>query len=218
MSRTILRRLFAVMPVALAGGLCSFSATAADAPKPLQHTYSVTPFFGQMGGGSFEDPTDGSDRDVEKDTNFGLFFNINAGGVAERQYEFLYTQQSTQVEGTVPLDMDIKYLHLGGIVNFTDVGYAVPYFGMTIGATQFSPDETGLDDETKLSFSAGGGVKVPITDHFGVRFDARAFVTLLDSDGSIFCASGEGGAGCAIKAKSDTFVQYTATLGFVASF
>ena len=114
--------------------------------------------------------------------------------------------------------VDIKYLHLGGIVNFTDVGYAVPYFGMTIGATQFSPDETGLDDETKLSFSAGGGVKVPITDHFGVRFDARAFVTLLDSDGSIFCASGEGGAGCAIKAKSDTFVQYTATLGFVASF
>ena len=37
---------------------------------------------------------------------------------------------------------------------------------------------------------------MPITDHFGVRLDLRAFVTVLDTDGDIFCVS-SGGATCA---------------------
>ncbi|HEY5807177.1 MAG TPA: outer membrane beta-barrel protein [Povalibacter sp.] len=222
MSRTsdiaaIIRPCLAVLPAGVASVLCSFSATAADAPEDV-NTFEITPFVGQMGGGTFEDAIDGSDRDVQNDTNVGLFFNINADNTPERQYEFIYTKQSTEIEGTVPIDMDIQYLHIGGIVNFTDARHAIPFFGMTVGATQFSPGASGLDDETKLSFSAGGGVKIPITHHFGIRFDARAFVSLLDSDGNIFCVSTAAGSGCAIKAKSDSFIQYTATLGFIAAF
>ena len=53
---------------------------------------------------------------------------------------------------------------------------------------------------------------------FGVRFDARAFATVLDSEGDLFCVS-EGGAGtCSIRAKSDTFLQYAASLGVVIGF
>lgn len=222
MSRTsdiagMIRPLRAVLPAGLVAVLWSLSAAAAEPARRIENKFEITPFVGQMGGGEFEDPMDGSDRDVQSDTNFGLFFNINADSPA-RQYEFIYARQGTQIEGAVPIDMDIQYLHVGGIVNFTDVRHAVPFFGMTVGATQFSPDEAGLDDETKLSFSVGGGVKVPITDHFGIRFDARAFVSLLDSEGNIFCVSSAVGSGCAIKAKSDTFVQYTATLGFIAAF
>lgn len=185
--------------------------------RPHENTFEVTPFIGYMAGGKFEDPTDQSDRDVEADTNWGLFLNLNADG-PERQYELLYTRQSTSVEGAVPIDLDVQYLQIGGIVNFTDVEHAIPYFGLTVGATQFSPDETGLDDETKLSFTVGGGVKVPITRHIGLRLDARAFVTVMDTDGDFFCDSGAAGATCRISARSDTFVQYALGLGVVAAF
>jgi hypothetical protein len=190
---------------------------AAEPNKRVETNVEITPFYGKLSGGKFEDPTDASDRDIASDSSFGVFLNVNAES-PERQYEFLYAQQSTEVEGAEPIDMDIKYLHIGGIVNFTDVKHAIPYFGMTVGAAQFSPDEAGLDDETKISFSAGGGVKIPITAHFGVRLDARAFVSLLDTDGNLFCASGGAETTCRIRASSDTLLQYSASLGVFAAF
>lgn len=196
----------------------SSSNQASSNPAPAhENIFEVTPFIGYMGGGDFEDPADQTTRDVEADTDWGLFLNLNAGS-RERQYELLYAKQGTTVEGAVPIDMDIQYLQIGGIVNFTDVERAIPYFGITVGATQFSPDDEGLDNKTKLSFTVGGGVKVPITDHIGVRLDARAFVTLLDSDADIFCVSGTAGGTCRISARSDTFVQYALGLGLVAAF
>lgn len=220
--KSSVRRTFAgsalARAVSLAAGLMLASAAfGAETGKRVENNFEITPFFGTMGGGKFEDPLDSSDRDIASDNNWGIFLDMNADS-PERQYELLYTQQSTEVEGETKLDMDIKYLHIGGLVNFTDVKHAIPYFGMTVGATQFSPDIGGLDSETKLSFSAGGGVKIPITDHVGIRLDARAFVTLLDSDGDLFCASVDGEAACRIRASSDTLLQYTATLGVIAAF
>ncbi len=206
--------------LSLVGGCIGlFLATATfAAPEPQQPTrFEFTPYVGQLTGGEFEDPTDGSERDVDGDMDFKLFFNINADS-PERQYEVLYANQGTRVKGAVPIDMDIQYLHFGGIVNFTDVQPVVPYFGMTIGATQFSPDAAGLDDETKFSASIGAGLKYKFSRNIGLRFDVRAFVTLLDTDGSLFCVSGPEGAGCAIAASGDTFIQYGAGLGLIAAF
>jgi opacity protein-like surface antigen len=179
------------------------------------NTFEFTPFVGHMFGGEFEDPVTMTDRDLDADTNFGLIFDIAAD--QWRHYEFLYSTQSTQLDGVTTLDMDVQYLQIGGTVSHPEAERVIPYFGLTVGAARFSPDETGLDDETKLAFSVGGGVKVPITDHIGVRFDARAFISLLDTDGEIFCVS-DAGATCRIRAKSDTFVQYAAALGVVIGF
>lgn len=203
--------------VILSTGLL-LGTTAAAQTAPVDDTrYEITAAVGLLAGGEFEDPTNGSDRDVENDTDFKLFFNANAGG-RDRQYEVFYARQATTVEGTVPLDMDIQYLHFGGIVNFIDVGRVVPFFGITVGATHFSPDASGLDDETKFSTSVGTGLKYKFTKNVGLRLDVRAFVTLLDTDGSLFCVSGPAGAGCAIAAAGDTFVQYGAGLGLIAAF
>lgn len=200
-----------------AAGSVQAQATQSRSAATDENIFEVTPFIGYMAGGKFEDPTDTSERDVQADTNWGLFLNLNADS-PERQYELFYSKQGTTVEGAIPIDMDIEYLQIGGIVNFTDVEHAIPYFGITVGGTQFSPDGDGLDNETKLSFTVGGGVKVPITKHIGLRFDARAFVTLLDSDANFFCVSGSAGGTCRISAKSDTFVQYALGLGVVAAF
>lgn len=209
-------RIFSGSAVVVAALLCLASpARAADEPQVHANAWEFTPFVGYMAGGEFEDPADGSDRDLDEDSSFGLM--VNAAVDSWRHYELLYTQQSTRVQGATPLDMDVQYLQIGGTVSYPDATRVIPYFGMTVGAARFSPDGAGLDDETKIAFSVAGGFRVPITDHFGVRLDLRAFVTVLDTDGDLFCVS-DGGLTCNIRAKSDTFLQYSANLGVTVGF
>jgi hypothetical protein len=196
--------------------LAAAAINPAQAADQGYKNYEITPFIGYMTGGEFEDPVTNTDRDIDEDTNFGVIFDIAAD--QWRHYEFLYAQQGTQVAGTAPMDLDIQYLQVGGTVSNPDAVHVIPYFGITIGAARFSPDGPGLDDETKLAFSVAGGVKVPITDNIGVRFDARAFVSLLDTDGNIFCVSDNGAGTCGIRAKSDTLLQYSANLGLIVAF
>ena len=208
-------RIFSGSVAAAALLLCL--ASHAQAADPARHTnfWEFTPFSGFTAGGEFEDPADGSDRDLDEDSNFGLI--VNAAVDDWRHYELLYSTQSTSVDGAAPIDMDVQYLQIGGIVSYPDATRVIPYFGLTVGAARFSPDAPGLDDETKLAASIAGGFRVPITDHFAVRLDLRAFVTVLDTDGDLFCVS-DGGATCAIRAKSDTFLQYSAALGVTVGF
>jgi opacity protein-like surface antigen len=202
--------------VAAAGLLCLVS-TAQAQEKREYNNWEFTPFVGYMAGGAFEDPTDDSDRDLDAATSYGLF--VDAATDWWRHYEMLYARQSTKVDGFDKFDMDVEYLQFGGTVAYPDAEatHVIPYIGMTIGAARFSPDQAGLDDETKFALTLGGGVRVPLTDRFSVRLDLRAFATVLDSDSDIFCVS-SGGATCRIKVKSDMFLQYAANLGFTVGF
>ena len=89
---------------------------------------------------------------------------------------------------------------------------------LEVDGLRIEVEGTGVDIVDEISFSIGGGFKVPISDHIGLRFDARAFVTLLDTDGNIFCVSDSQGGACRISARSDTFVQFAAGLGITAAF
>ena len=201
-------------------GLASLAGLVAAAPAVAQEqdyaAFEITPFYGYMAGGEFESPTTNTDRDLDENNNFGVIFN--AAVDQWRHYELLYSTQSTEIDGTLPIDIDVQYLQIGGTVSNPDAERVIPYFGITVGAARFSPDQSGLDDETKFALTVGTGVKVPITDHIGVRFDARAFISLLDTDGNIFCVSDNGVGTCAIRTKSDTFLQYHAALGLIVAF
>lgn len=201
-------------------GVAALVLTAAAAPAMAQDEdyaqFEITPFYGYMAGGEFEDPSTNTDRSLDESNNFGVIFNA---AVDEwRHYELLYSMQSTEIDGTLPIDLDVQYLQIGGTVSNPDAERVIPYFGITVGAARFSPDQAGLDDETKLAFTVGTGVKIPLTDHVGLRFDARAFVALLDTDGNIFCVSDNGVGTCAIRTKSDTLLQYHAALGVTFAF
>ena len=208
-------RIFSGTAAAAALLLCLASPARAADPQQQTNAWEFTPFVGYMAGGEFEDPTDSSDRDLDEDSSFGLI--VNAAADTWRHYELLFATQSTSVDGTTPIDMDVQYLQIGGTVNHPDATRVIPYFGLTVGAARFSPDAPGLDDETKLAASIAGGVRIPITDHFGVRLDVRAFLTVLDSESDLFCVS-SAGLTCTIRAKSDTFLQYSANLGVTVGF
>ena len=208
-------RLFSSCAVA-AATLCL--ALPAQAEEPTKYNqWEFTPFVGYMAGGEFEDPVDGSDRDLDAGNDFGII--MDAAADWWRHYEMLYVRNSTTVDGVEPFDMDVEYLQFGGTVSYPDTEYThvIPYFGMTIGAARFSPDGSGLDDETKFAATIGGGLRIPINKRFGVRLDLRAFGTVLNSESDIFCVS-SAGLTCRIKAKGDFFLQYAANLGVTIGF
>jgi len=212
------KRIFSGSAATAAAALVCLAASPARADEQKHYNnWEITPFVGYMAGGEFEDPTDDSDRDLQAGTSYGLF--VDAASEWWRHYEMLYLRQSSEVDGFEKFDMDVEYLQFGGTVSYpdTEATHVIPYFGMTVGAARFSPDQAGLDDETKFAFTIGGGVRVPINDRFSVRLDLRAYGTVLDSDSDIFCVS-SGGATCRIKVKSDIFMQYAANLGFTVGF
>ena len=201
---------------AAAATLCLSLPAQAEEPKEYNN-FEFTPFVGYLAGGEFEDPTDSSDRDLDAGSDFGII--IDAAADWWRHYEMLYVRQSTKVDGVEPFDMDVEYLQFGGTVSYPDTEYThvIPYFGMTVGAARFSPDASGLNDETKFAATMGGGLRIPINKRFGVRLDLRAYGTLFNSDSEIFCVS-SAGLTCRIKAKGDFFLQYSANLGVTIGF
>jgi hypothetical protein len=169
----------------------------------------LTPFAGFRFGGGFTDNTTGLDLDVDEGESFGLILDVQA--THESEYELFYSLQKTKLKGEGVLsgdplfDLDIHYLHIGGTYLFPGERLR-PFVSGGLGLTYFSPDAPGVDSEIYFSLSLGGGVKIPISKRFGLRFEGRGFLTILPDETDIFCVSA-GGAACAVRVKGDVFGQ-----------
>ena len=179
----------------------------------------VTPYVGYAIGGSFTDNATGADLDVQEGGSYGLVLDLP--DTPETQYELFYGLQRTKVTGggtfggETLFDLDIHYLHLGGTYLFT--GEKVrPFLSGGLGATHFVPHGSGLDRKTYFSVSLGGGVKIPISGHVGLRFEGRGFMTILPDSTEIFCVS-SGGAACNVKVQGDVLGQLLLMAGITFS-
>jgi hypothetical protein len=76
-----------------------------------------------------------------------------------------------------------------------------------------NPQGEGLSTETRFSLSIGGGAKFFITEHLGLRLDARGIFTALNSNATVFCSGG-----CAISVQSSGFMQGELGAGLVLRF
>ena len=120
--------------------LLSLPLRAADEPEHINE-FEITPFVGYQGGGEFEDPLDGTDRELDEDTSFG--FIANAAAEYWRHYELLYSQQSTTVQGETPIDMDVQYLQIGGSVSHPDMRARHPVFRHDVRRRAAEPGRAG---------------------------------------------------------------------------
>jgi len=187
----------------------------AEAERGLE----ITPYAGYAVGGNFEDNTTGADLNVKEGGSFGLVLGVP--DTPETRYELFYGFQRTKVTGGGTFggeslfELDIHYLHLGGTYMFT--GETVrPFLSGGLGATHFAPHGNGMNRKTYFSLSLGGGVKIPISGHVGLRFEGRGFLTVLPDATDVFCVS-SGGAVCGVKARGDVLGQFLLMTGVTFS-
>jgi opacity protein-like surface antigen len=135
-------------------------------------------------------------------------------------YELFYSREATDLSGDLSVPrtgITIEYLHLGGTVLLNDEVQIKPYMVGGLGVTRFTPGEAGSTD-TRFSASLGLGLRWPVTRHFSVRVEGRAFVTLVNDNSAIFCKSDESGLLCRIHGNGQTFVQGELLAGAAFAF
>jgi opacity protein-like surface antigen len=205
--------------------LLALPAAETLAAEPGEYRFAVTPLLGYRMGGDFE--SDDTDVEVSLDDDAALGFIINApaeaiGDDAYTEWELYFSRQSAgikdaPVEVDPTLDVDISYLLLGG--TYVGAGELVrPFVAAGIGAAHLSPDTSGYDSDTVFAFGIGGGAQIFPTEQFGLRLEVRALGAVLDSDTSIFCASGPDESACLIGASGDILWQWEVFAGLVARF
>lgn len=180
--------------------------------------YEVTPVLGYTLGGQFESSNDLDTYDVAEDSSYGLILGLRDRSKAGAFYELLYSRQDTSFDeaGTNFADnakfaVAINYLHLGG--RYGKTGERVnPYVAAGVGVTHFIPEQG--DAETRFSFSLGGGIIFPLNKHVGLRVEGRAFGSLFDSSGELFCVNNR----CVVQVDGDLFWQFSGYSGITFSF
>jgi hypothetical protein len=212
-----IHRLPACLHLFLAALLLSSALFPAEAGA--EWGLEITPYAGYAIGGNFTDNTTGTDLDVKEGGNFGLVLGLP--DTPDTQYELFYGFQRTKVTGggtfggETLFDLDIHYLHLGGTYMFP-AEKVRPFVSGGLGATHFVPHGSGMNQKTYFSLSLGGGVKIPISAHVGLRFEGRGFMTILPDTTEIFCVS-SGGAACNVKVQGDVFGQILLMAGITFS-
>jgi opacity protein-like surface antigen len=183
----------------------------------------VTPFAGYTMGGEFTDAVTGKSLSFDDTSSYGIMVDFKQavdkeGG--EPWIELYYSRQQTRLKadqgpffGNPLFDVNVEYCHLGGTYGKA-TGKVKPFVVGTFGATHMDPKGAGLHAETKFSLSLGGGVKLYLTEHVGIRLDARWFGTLFNGSGSAFCSGGA----CAINVQGDLFSQFVANGGLILAF
>jgi hypothetical protein len=192
--------------------------TLLPATASAQMGIEITPFGGYRFGGGFKDANTGTDISLNEAGSFGLILDFDLN--REQQIEVYLSRQGTTLsaDGTFtgdPLfDLSVEYYHFGGLYLFEVENERVrPFISGTMGITRMDPHGEGLNTETLFSLALGGGVKFFLTDHFGLRLDARGIYTAMNTDAAIFCSGG-----CAIAVRSSGFVQGEIGAGLVLRF
>lgn len=198
--------------------ICPADPMAGDGPPRNEH-YEVAPFFGFRMGGSFTSSDTGRRVDVDDHASWGLALDVRKDDAT--RYELFYGRQSTAIRGgslLAPTHLNVEYLHLGGTVLLDDEPRVKPYLLGGLGVTRFSPDVAPGHASTRFSASLGAGLRVPCSEHFSLRLEARGFVTLVNPDTAFFCRSDQTGLLCRVHSHGSTLIQYDLLAGAAYAF
>ena len=116
----------------------------------------------------------------------------------------------------VAVDLEIDVWQIGGLHEFpADNPKLRPYLAGTVGATTFRAKEPWFGSDTVFSAGLGGGVKIMMSDHVGLRLDARGLANFVQTSGG---ALGCGPSGCWLGFSNNILLQFEASAGLTVAF
>lgn len=186
------------------------------------NNFELTPFAGYRWGGTiYADRTDlfGQDVDVASSAAYGLNLAIPIGStplklelMANRQNSHLSLGGGLFEPSGRLADMDISYYHAGVQIPFAASRNATPFVVVSAGIANLDPQIAGVSADNRFSASAGVGIKLPVTENLGFRFEARGYVTSLGNDDRDYCYY------CDNNGNDRNFYQGETNIGVVFSF
>ncbi len=151
-------------------------------------------------------------------SSYGVILSIPWNDPPRSRVELIWSRQDTTVSaagtGDPVLDLDVQYLHIGGMVPFkTPNDRLETLISGGVGATFMRPGTDGAGSEILFSLSVGVGLLYHASDHIGIRLEARGYYTFTEADAAIFCAGG-----CVIAFSTGGFGQGELTAGLQIAF
>lgn len=194
--------------------------TAALAAPAAAQTVEITPVAGYRFGGSFALVEEEGALEVKESAAWGLSLSFKVAEDGELEALFARQDSRLAAEGlftSAPrFDLAVETWQLGGNYLFREDGDAArPYIGVGLGVTRLVPEPAGLETETRFSASFAAGLKVYLGRHFGLRFEARGFFTVLESDSTVFCDSL---TGCVVRSSGSELSQGEVRGGLIFRF
>ncbi|MFY0626400.1 MAG: outer membrane beta-barrel protein [Reichenbachiella sp.] len=93
------------------------------------------------------------------------------------------------------VELKIEHFHLGAERSLGGNEKVNPYAGVSLGITNYAPQNSVYDNTVRFSGSVGAGLKVYPTDRIGLKFQARMFLPMTFSGIGIYCGTGGCGGG-----------------------
>lgn len=207
--------------------LASAFACAATASAQLRAgTAEINPFGGWLFGGeishSHDNFNDGNfDRthtDVNDDPAYGGRIGFNFTSLLEIEGEYSRTKSHFVLRQSHVDDQNLGDLRIEYFLGYATFNFGhrrvVPFFTVGAGGANLTPNLPGTisDSEVRFTTAAGGGVKVFLNPHFGLRFDGKVYETWLGDHSHVLCDSS---GFCSTRS---WMTNVTTTGGFVLAF
>ena len=189
----------------------------------VDSTAELTVFGGYRGGGElFAKNIDFVDTNLDVDgaATFGLSLGVPLS--SRWSLEFLVDHQATELLESGGqfggrqyfADFDVTYYHIGARFQWTSAKVR-PYIVFSLGIASLDIDLPGARGEDEFSTSFGGGVRVPFSDHLGLRVEGRGFCTETGTNNWDWDDCDHD---CGHRYENDDLWQAEVTVGLVVSF
>ena len=161
-------------------GVCAL--LVASASLAFAQAVEVSPIAGTRAGGDLFEVAAGRALDVDFAPVVGGALNVDFGDGLS--FEGIYTHQWAKEAG---FRLSIDHYLAGGRQEF-GTGRARPFLSGLLGLTRYAANGDG---EIRFTLAAGGGLKVAMQRHLGLRLDSRVSTTFVDAEArAVACSPG----------------------------
>jgi hypothetical protein len=210
------RVLFAAVVLSMMTAAAAALAQDSTATRTkTKHRFEITPYGGYIWTRGYDVMLGGQKGNL--DTRAGADFGVTAGYAVKDslgQIELIYSHQDADVyfefsgQETDYGQVAIDHIHVGGLFGVPS-GKTVWFTTLSLGASRWAPEDG--DGAWRFSLMFGLGAKYPISDRFGLRFQARIPYMFVEDSAKYACNE----SGCLSSAGGHSMWQFDLIVGLI---
>lgn len=201
--------------IVIAAATAAFAQDSTATKVKTKHLFEITPYGGYIWTRGYDVMLGGQRGNL--DMRESLDFGVTVGYAVRdslAQVELIYSHQDADVffefsgEEVDYGQVSIDHLHIGGLFGVPS-GNTVWFTTLSLGASRWAAE--GGDDAWRFSLMFGLGAKYPISDRFGLRFQARVPYMFVEDSAKYACNE----SGCLSSAGGHSMWQFDLIVGLI---